>query len=247
MYMSILLATALLFSSVPLQASHPSDLSNCRSALETLLTQGTDSFEPHYGEQKRTSEIPFAVPKGSRVYALGEGHSGGEVFRIYPAAGNADQEVKIYKLYGLEKVARADFRALQYLYRLSQKSGYKGFKIAKPISLNQNLMILESVIGQDILKMIQRQPPRVWRKSGHDERQLVPTDVRWIIDAEFDKQLDSTFAAIREEHPNLHRSAAGKGFDARFDDENGLRYSFFLKPDNVVLKNDWTMWIIDPN
>jgi hypothetical protein len=153
---------------------------------------------------------------------LGEGLKGGEVYRIEFPDGHSE----VWKWYWEPQIAAKDFQKLELFERLSQTPGYRGFEVARPISINGQLMKLEYRSGE-VLNAIE---------SGSLET---------ILRAKYQEQTKATFEALRKEIPNL-RENVSSGI-AEYFDASGKKQIINLHGENILVDpKTLKMSIIDP-
>jgi hypothetical protein len=172
------------------------------------------------------------LPETSRVFYLGTGIAGGDVYRVESSDGMNE----VWKVYQTEKAAKMDYRSLKLLEGFAKRPGYRGFRIAHPIDVQGNLLRLEYLQGETVDSL------------SKDPQTLLAKQVK-ALKVDYEARVFQTYANLKSEHLYL-QAHAGKalvraGIIIDRNSGKALKLNFH---DGNVLVDPYTlqMSLIDP-
>jgi hypothetical protein len=195
-------------------------------------------FDLVLGAEVDAKTLPFSVKKNSKVYRLGSGAMGGTVYRAIPEKG----PIEVYKVYPDVESAADDFNKLTILHDVSQKPGYKGLAIVKPIKRKGRIVKMGNEEGETIEQLAGDPMMSAW--TGKDTA-MIPQDQLTVIRNRYREQLQATFDALKREIPSLEINMSESS--AVYIDANHRRQNFFLHPGNILVNpKTGQLTVIDP-
>lgn len=188
-----------------------------------------------------TTNHPFEEANAFEVFKLGQGYiTGGSVYRLHhdylietlkKYNKRADSEYTDININMLEDVHR--FQILQEVYRSTQPATSHSFKVARVVIRGKNTLQIENIVGTPLDHIIEDRNPN---------SKNYPSQFSAYMNHQYKFAIEDLIHRLKQKA--IYQSHEESGWiQTRYKEK--LIY-FFIKPNNIIVTPDMSLWIIDP-